>query len=386
MKSARVSILLLFMLVSILSTIPLCRAQQTIIAHNVFQGRNGKITATAYVYKDVGESVPDKDFYAFKMRVHSDDAFNYAKVSIYCPQGTCDMWEPTQGTKGEGIISFSYFGISFNIWIPNENVWVYDPYTHKITWEVTLTWTTTKDMDFAAGFYAPQGSIFTWTIDVKAEEYISAGRLWGDTATWSAGWYGSPPNQPELYGPYLYIGGQYVLQSKTYVNTEYFFGAYTTDPDGDGVRYVFYWGDGTTDTTGYYSGEEHPMLSHSWSSPGTHTVKVRAYDPSGLWSESQPLTVNIVYSTWTCDYCGATFSYEPSYCPYCYNSFRRLYIMSCINGHYQYVWDSGYNVVSPCPYCGVTSFYTVARYYLCTYCGKWYYQWNGCYHSSFTPS
>lgn len=91
-------------------------------------------------------------------------------------------------------------------------------------------------------------------------------------------------------------------------------------------------------------------------------------------------------NTWTCDFCGAEYSYEPDYCTNCHDSFTRVYIVSCVNGHYQFVPDSPYNVKSPCPSCGVTRFYQVAVYYICNYCGQWYQQWGGCYHSSFTPS
>ena len=211
---------------------------------------------------------------------------------------------------------------------------------------------------------------------------------------------GLTPNVPALYGPYLYIDGQYVLQSKTYVNREYIFSAYTTDPDGDNVQYVFYWGDGTTTTTTWYSGEEHPTVTHSWSSVRTYTVKVKAYDPSGLWSESQPLTVNIVYSTWTCNYCGAQYSYEPDYCTNCDNSYIehsqtiRYYIETCVACGHSWIWYRDYQPwVDYCGNCGAYRYYNIygpyyytITYYECAYCGKQYWRWDGCHHSSFTPS
>jgi len=198
----------------------------------------------------------------------------------------------------------------------------------------------------------------------------------------------SPPNVPELTGPWLWYGGDPVLQSVTYRNTEYIFAAYTSDPDGDDVRFKFYWGDGTTTTTGWYSGEAYSLETHSWSSVGTYTVKVRAYDPGGLWSESQPLTVNIVsYSTWTCDYCGATFPYEPDYCPYCCNSYTIFYVYRCSKCGQIEISEYYYPAV-PHWGCG-GAFYCVGGYYECNYCGKQYSPWHGwpgCYHSSFTPS
>ena len=184
--------------------------------------------------------------------------------------------------------------------------------------------------------------------------------------------YNTAPSTPSINGPSppMYVGEWYV------------FSACSTDPDDDDIQYEFNWDDDTSTTTYPYTSGATAYASHHWSSPGTYMVKVRAYDPSGLWSESQPLTVNIVYSTWTCNYCGATFTYEPDYCPYCCNSYTIYYAFVCQYGH-QWVATEP----TPCPYCGTNWIMPIGGYYQCNYCGKKYYPyWNGCYHSSFTPS
>ncbi len=69
-----------------------------------------------------------------------------------------------------------------------------------------------------------------------------------------------------------------------------------TDPDGDSVRYVFDWGDGTTSWTGLgfiESGTRESVL-HKWSRPGIYRVKAMSADDKGAESGwSNPLTVNI---------------------------------------------------------------------------------------------
>jgi hypothetical protein len=69
-----------------------------------------------------------------------------------------------------------------------------------------------------------------------------------------------------------------------------------TDPDGNLVRYVFDWGDGTTSWTGLgfiESGTRESVL-HKWSRAGTYRVKAMSTDDKGAESGwSNPLTVKI---------------------------------------------------------------------------------------------
>jgi len=75
----------------------------------------------------------------------------------------------------------------------------------------------------------------------------------------------------------------------------YIYSTSTTDPEGDDVRYIFYWGDGSSTTTGYYESGNTVSASHQWSSPGTYVVYVQAQDSQGGNTLlSQGLTVTIV--------------------------------------------------------------------------------------------
>jgi len=69
-----------------------------------------------------------------------------------------------------------------------------------------------------------------------------------------------------------------------------------SDPDGDPVKYVFDWGDGTTTWTGmdYMDSGKEGSVSHKWTKPGTYRVKATAMDDKGTVSEwSKALAVEI---------------------------------------------------------------------------------------------
>lgn len=78
------------------------------------------------------------------------------------------------------------------------------------------------------------------------------------------------------------------------VGTKYWYYSNTTDPNGDIVRYLFDWGDGTSTWTGYYDSGETAEISHKWIQEGNYTIKVKARDAFGYESEwSNPLTVTM---------------------------------------------------------------------------------------------
>ena len=68
------------------------------------------------------------------------------------------------------------------------------------------------------------------------------------------------------------------------------------DPDGDAVKYVFDWGDGTTSWTGleYLDSGEESSVSHKWMQPGIYQIKAAAMDDKGSISDwSGALAVKI---------------------------------------------------------------------------------------------
>jgi len=80
-----------------------------------------------------------------------------------------------------------------------------------------------------------------------------------------------------------------------YTYVTYRYSTSTTDPDGDYVRYTFYWGDGTTTTTKWYESDAPADASHYWTSPGTpYYISVQAQDSQGAYSDmSSYLAVTI---------------------------------------------------------------------------------------------
>jgi hypothetical protein len=67
------------------------------------------------------------------------------------------------------------------------------------------------------------------------------------------------------------------------------------DPDGDNIRYIVDWGDGSVKTYSDFieSGEMY-TVSHTWNSKGEHEIRVKARDKFGKesdWSENLTVTV-----------------------------------------------------------------------------------------------
>ena len=68
----------------------------------------------------------------------------------------------------------------------------------------------------------------------------------------------------------------------------------TTDSDGDMIKYIFDWGDGTISSSDFYPSGESITLSKQWMSKGTFDLKVKARDIYGKespWSDSIQITV-----------------------------------------------------------------------------------------------
>ena len=127
---------------------------------------------------------------------------------------------------------------------------------------------------------------FTGCHDVFPPQYC---KDHGENAqTASINWYNAahPPNTPQI--PSGTTSG--------YTGTSYIYSTNTIDPNGDNVCYQFDWGDGSTTTTGSYPSGNTVYASHTWSSSGTYSVKVRAKDVYEKWSNWSPY-LNVTIST-----------------------------------------------------------------------------------------
>ncbi|MGF3585353.1 MAG: PKD domain-containing protein, partial [Thermoplasmatota archaeon] len=79
------------------------------------------------------------------------------------------------------------------------------------------------------------------------------------------------------------------------IGAEYTYTTSTVDPDNDQVYYKWSWGDGTTsDWLGPYDSGETVTATHTWTTKGTYSVRVKAKDQSGQESDwSDPLSVSM---------------------------------------------------------------------------------------------
>jgi outer membrane protein assembly factor BamB len=78
------------------------------------------------------------------------------------------------------------------------------------------------------------------------------------------------------------------------IGKEYEYTFKSTSPLGRDVYYYIEWGDGTfKDWFGPHNSGEEVKVSHTWSSPGTYTIKARAKDTDNLWGPWGELTVTM---------------------------------------------------------------------------------------------
>jgi PKD repeat protein len=96
----------------------------------------------------------------------------------------------------------------------------------------------------------------------------------------------NPPNTPSTpSGP-----------SSGTVGTSYTFSTSATDSDGDKIKYLFDWGDGTESSwTGLVSSGSQGSSSNTWYSPGTYFIKTQVKDEHGTtsgWSTTIYITIS----------------------------------------------------------------------------------------------
>jgi hypothetical protein len=96
------------------------------------------------------------------------------------------------------------------------------------------------------------------------------------------GYGNDPPKTPTITGE---INGA--------IKTSYNYTIQTIDPDEDFVQYYIDWGDNTRIITDLYESGEDIILSHSWDTKGTYSVKIKASDENYAESDWEILTVTM---------------------------------------------------------------------------------------------
>ncbi len=150
--------------------------------------------------------------------------------------------------------------------------------------------TTTTDY-FASGVTV--SASHTWVSGGTFIVRIYARDAWGATSNFSNPLSvaiqgpNSPPGKPSIPSG-LSVG---------LIGTSYSYSTRAFDPNGDNVRYIFDWGDGTTSTTVFVASGATGSASHIWSSAATYAVKVFAEDVNGaisVWSDPLSVKINAV--------------------------------------------------------------------------------------------
>jgi len=79
---------------------------------------------------------------------------------------------------------------------------------------------------------------------------------------------------------------------------EYNYSTRSVDPDGDQIRYLWDWGDGTNSGwIGPYNSGVTIEISHTWEEEGSYEIKVMARDIGGLQSDwSDPLSISMPHN------------------------------------------------------------------------------------------
>ena len=164
------------------------------------------------------------------------------------------------------------------VWSNDNKTLTFDPSSnlkHSTEYTVTLGWNSTDR----------QGNVmldnYTFSFFTESRLYTGGGGG-GAPAPPTENHPPSTPSKPS--GP-----------TSGYINESYSYSTSSIDEDGDWLRYIFDWGDGTTtETSDLTPSGETITLSHSWSQPGTYQIKVKAIDLQDAESNwSEPLTVII---------------------------------------------------------------------------------------------
>ncbi|MGF3554469.1 MAG: M28 family peptidase [Thermoplasmatota archaeon] len=151
----------------------------------------------------------------------------------------------------------------------NFSGWI-GPYTSGVPIQTSHTWT----------------SLGSYMVRVKAKDIYGVRSSWSDYITVIVS-DNRPPNAPIINGP-----------NRGKVGVTYEYEISSTDPDGHGVYFFVFWGDG--DSTGWigpYNSSEVVVLGHKWDKKGTYTISVKAKDVGDYESTWTQLKITMPRNT-----------------------------------------------------------------------------------------
>lgn len=142
-----------------------------------------------------------------------------------------------------------------------------------------MTWSTAEQINDVAGTVVAEEN----SVDIHLGGIVWLDDRGGDLDIyWDSFDVGSAPGAPDISGP---NGGK--------PNTQYTFTFNAVDPDGDDVKYIIDWGDGTSDTTSFAASGTDEEASHTWTEEGTYTITAHAEDEFGLSGPEATKQMNV---------------------------------------------------------------------------------------------
>lgn len=202
--------------------------------------------------------------------------------------------------KSDGVTGISWGGTTSESTVVINGI-VSDPDNNNVLLEVEIR---------------PVGTAFTNTPTCSSSHVTSGGTASATCSGLTSGQYHWQARASESLlgakGPWVSAGGNsesspdFVINSPPnkpskpsgtnsgYTGITYSYSTASTDPDGNVIKYLFDWGDGTTTETAHYPSGSTASASHSWSNSGTYYVKVKATDGNGaqsVWSDSLPVSI-----------------------------------------------------------------------------------------------
>ncbi|NPV61381.1 MAG: PKD domain-containing protein [Methanotrichaceae archaeon] len=198
------------------------------------------------------------------------DLFNFwdyqSEDSIWQPDGACGMQYNYNQGGGHAVLCVGYDDTD-----PNNRYWIMLNSWGSSSRRPNGLFRVSMDMNYDCS-YRGLGDAFYWM--ALNMEYADVENNPPDT-----------PNMPD--GP-----------AEGLANHQISFTTSATDPDGDRIRYVFDWGDGTSSATDYESSGICVSAVHSWCEGDDYEVRVRAEDEDGAQSDqSLPASISITSST-----------------------------------------------------------------------------------------
>jgi len=239
----------------------------------------------AFTHRTVGYVVEGSN-----STVMSDDGYNrpdaFSQCYIGFPFGSASLdqyigyeynWQPWY----EWVVLFCYVAFNFDVSVND-----------AIDWTCSMQWGCSS---FSVSPLQGEGFTAIWPVwdDTNKSfnaEVSNAQGLNSTLAVYGNGNIHLKNFHADHITTYPYINGSSSSDVSEVVN----FSAYSVDSFGHNIRYVFDWGDGTTQTTNYTVAGVPVNVSHSWNFAGTYRVTVRAECENGAWSDqSEVYTITV---------------------------------------------------------------------------------------------